>query len=707
MKWRTWLSLFIGVGSVLFGGGVAQADTDYDNALKSAPPGISLENIFTPGTTTNNQAAVVETSTPGTQAAKVNNGKKQFGALWSTPDNTFDLTKNETASMWLYFGNNGKKAADGMALVLQNDARGLASTPTYGKTISGETLGVWGVDTDKKQATADKLAASAIQNSWALEFDTHLNKSTSYSNAGDADSFDGKLAGPHLAYNYPGEASTYQMVKASQLLPIPASGYYATQTHEGAITGDYTLLANGAWHHLTLDWNADQQQMTYTFNDKDPATGQGQPGMSQTADIDLAKIDPDKTGQVRWGFTGATGDSYENNLVVMEKIPGLVNAKATTTLTDLDTKQTVGNGDVLKGTHKFQLDYQLTYRDGKQSWKDVAAKIQLPTDLTYDDTATIQYQNGQTTSVSLADMTDNQVALTLTEALNAENATATISFTGQAADLKAATTVAADTSHFTAVNGVVTADTPSFTVTPTLELNLFSLSGSSTQIEAGEDATFKGLVVIPEGVNLHNTDMTVHPTLNGQAQADFVMAAGDDNSSGRFNYTVKADQLKAGTNTLTLTVTDPYDNVSNRVTYTITVPGQLLFQDVSPHSTFEDTNLTGKTQTVKRTKDWQVKILDTREAGAQWSLQVTGTKFTTADGRELAGDLYYYDSDQKSVVTTTPMTVMSGTSSANDDVTDVVGGWDDEAGLVLSVNGDAVQGQYEATITWTLNNTPD
>ncbi|WP_341779925.1 lectin-like domain-containing protein [Levilactobacillus sp. HBUAS70063] len=702
MKWKTWLGVFAGLGVILLGGGTAHADTDYDNALKAAPQGISLENIFTPGTTTTNQAAVVDTPTAGTQAAKVNNGKKQFGALWSTADNAFDLTKNETASMWLYFGNNGKKAADGMALVLQNDDNGLAATPTFGKTVSGETLGVWGVDTDKKQATADKLAASAIQNSWALEFDTHLNSSTNYSNAGSADSFDGKLTGPHLAYNYPGEVSTYQMVKASQLLPLPASGYYATQTHEGAITGDYTLLSNGAWHHLTLDWDAAEQQMTYTFNDKDPATGHKQAGISKTVAIDLAKIDPENTGQVRWGFTGATGDSYENNLVVMEKIPGLVNAQATTKLTDVTTNQVVGNGDVLKGTHQFRLDY----RDGKQSWKDVAAAIQLPTDLTYDDSATIHYQNGQTSTVNLAGMTDNQVAVTLTEALNAENATATISFTGTADDLKAATTVAADTSRFTAVNGVVTADTPSFTVTPTLELNLFSLSGSSVQLESGEDAIFKGLVVIPEGVNLHNTDMTVNPTLNGQAQADFTMAAGDDNSSGRFNYTVQAANLKAGANTLKLNVEDPYGNVSNTVTYTINVPGQLLFQEVSPNSSFESTSLTGQKQTIKRTKDWQVKILDTREAGAQWSLQVAGTKFTTADGRELAGDLYYYDSDQRSVVTTTPMTVMSGTSSANDDVTDVVGGWDDEAGLMLEVNSDAVQGQYDAQITWSLNNVP-
>jgi len=39
-------------------------------------------------------------------------------------------------------------------------------------------------------------------------------------------------------------------------------------------------------------------------------------------------------------------------------------------------------------------------------------------------------------------------------------------------------------------------------------------------------------------------------------------------------------------------------------------------------------------------------------------------------------------------------------------VTDVVGGWDDEAGLILEVGGDAIQGQYQAEITWTLNNVP-
>lgn len=704
-KLKVWLGLIIGIVLGLGQHVMGYADSDYDNALKTAPQGISLENIFTPGTTSNNTAAVVTTTNPaitGTQAAKVNNGKNQFGAIWSTADNVFNLKKNETASMWIYFGNTGKKAADGMALVFQNDSRGLNATPTFGKTIYGETLGVWGIATDRKQATADKIAASAIQNSWALEFDTHLNKSTSYSNAGDADSFDVDFGGPHLANGYPGDVATYNMVKTSQLLPIPSSGYYARQQHEGVLNGDYTLLSNGAWHHLTVDWKADSKILTYTFNDKDPVDGTDQPGVSEQATLDLDKIDPDHTDQIQWGFTGATGSSYENNLVVMEKIPGLVDAKASTTLTDKDTNQVIDDGGILKGGHKFQLDYQLNYLDGKQSWKDLTAKMSLPTHLNYD-TAKITYADGTTSSLSLNGVVDNQIEWSLPTALSTANPRATITLTGTAEDVKGATSVAASASTFNAVNGVVTTDTSAFTLNPTLELNLFSLSGSSVQIEVGASATFKGLVIIPEGVDLSNDDMTVSSTLNGASLPDFKMPTGDD---GRFDLTLTPGQLKAGSNSLKLWVTDPYQNVSNEVTYTITVPGQLTFQAVAEASSFEKTSLTGSSQQIKRTSDWQVKILDTREAGASWALQVTATPFISSDGRTLAGELRYYDEDGQTAIGGDPIMVSKGVSTDTDDVTDVVGNWQDESGLLLDVDGGAVQGDYESTITWTLNNVP-
>jgi len=708
MAVKKWWGLLIGIGVLATMGVVAQADADYDQALRSAPQGISLDNIFTPGTTSNNQAAVVGTTNPaitGTQAAKVTNGKKQFGALWSTADNFFQLDKNQSASMWLYFGNTGKKAADGMALVFQNDSRDLAATPSFGKTVSGETLGVWGVDTDKRQTTSEKVAQSAIQNSWALEFDTHLNTSTNYGNAGDADSFDVGLKGPHIASNYPGDQDTYEMQRTSTLLPFYSVGYYATQTHNGVINGDYTLLANGSWHHLSLDWRANTQQMTYTFDDKNPITGTDQVGHSATVQLDRKKIDPDDSGQIRWGFTGATGDSYENNLVVFEEVPGLVDAEATATLTNMTTGKTLTDGDVLKSRDAFKLAYQLSYVAGKQSWKDVIAELNLPQNLTYER-ATITYADGSSNQISLAGMNEQALSYQLTKALSDENATATISLTGVAADVDTPTLVPAVSSAFKAVNGVVTTATPAVTVNPKFDLHLLSLSGNTQTVKPGVDGLVKAQVVIPDGAHLENTDITVHPQLNGTALPDFQMPAGADNSSGQFTMTVPAKLLKAGDNQLTLTVEDPYGNVSNALTHTLTVSRQLVFRSVAEASTFRNVTLTGESQRVKRSGDWRVQVLDTREAGAKWTVQVTSTPFQTARGRRLAGTLSYYDANGPTVINEVPVTVGQGTAADTDVVTDVAADWNEDQGLLLEINSGAAEGTYEGTMTWTLNDVP-
>ncbi|WP_143463582.1 lectin-like domain-containing protein [Levilactobacillus enshiensis] len=707
MRLKVWLGILLGLG-MLHMADVGRADADYDQALKTAPQGISLAQIFTPGTTANNTAAVVSTTNPnvtGTQAARVNNGKKQFGALWSTDENAFDLTQNQSASMWLYFGNTGKKAADGMAFVLQNDSRKLAATPTYGKNVSGETLGVWGVDTDKRQTTPDKVAASAIQNSWALEFDTHLNTSTNYGNAGDADSFDVGLNGPHLATNYPGDPDSYAMERAVTYFPIYSSGYYATQKHEGVISGGNTFLANGEWHHLSLDWDAAKREMTYTFDDKNPSTGVEQSGKQVTVSVDVAKIDPQQTGQVRWGFTGATGESYENNLVVMEEIPGLVDATAKTKLTNQRTGAVVTDGDSLKGRDPIQLDYQLSYVAGKQDWQDVTAHLNLPEQLRYQD-AQVTYADGTSQTIDLSELADNQLNVKLTRTLSQKNPTATISFTGEAADVKTPVTVSASGSTFSAVNGVVTADTVAFTLNPTLDLHLLSLSGSGTTVKPNENVTMKGLILVPDGGDLVNSDMQIQAQLNGTALTDFMVPDGDDNTSGQFEVVVPGEKLRAGENILTVTAYDPYGNASNQVKFTITVTRQLTFHTVAEKSSFVTTDLTGTNQRIKRTADWQLKVLDTREAGAKWSLQVTGTPFVSTTGQRLVGGVYYHDEQGKTLISNTPIAIHQGEAADEDKMTDVVDTWADDTGLLLEVSGGTVAGTYTGTLTWTLNDVP-
>lgn len=712
MRLKKWLGLLLALGLFMTGSVAAKADADYDNALKTAPQGIALDQIFTPGTTTNNKAAVVDTTNPaitGTQAVMVTNAKNQFGTIWSTDENAFDLNTDEKASMWIYFGNRGKKAADGMAFVLQNDPRGLGATPTFGKKVSGETLGAWGVDNNKSQSDVNELAKLAIQNSWALEFDTHLNTSNSASNAGDADSFDAgdKLTGPHIAANYPGEGSSYTYVaKKSGLWPVQTTVYYATLDHGNVIQGDnYDFLANGQWHHVTLDWDAAAKQMTYTFDDKDPATGQDQTGTTRSMTVDPKIIDPDNTGKIRWGFTGATGEDYANNLIIFEGVPGLVDVSAKSTLTDLTTQREVQDGEAVLGQDKLRLDYQLTYKGGKQDWKDVVAKLNLPDRVTFNQIK-ITYANGETADIDPSAISDQQLTYQLTQALSSKNPTATISLTGEAADEKQVFQIPAVVGTFSAVNGVTTTDTPAFTLNPKLDIDLYRISSKEVTIDAGETTTIQGQVLIPEGIVLTNDDLIVHPTVNGQAQDSYKINDPDDDLSGKVLFTPKASDLKPGKNTVDIYVKDVYGNQSSSFTVTINVTGGLAFDSVAKHSSFQATQLTGQTQEVGRTSDWEVKISDTRQAGSQWQLQVAATPFKSQDGDTLAGELVYRDGTQKTPVTSTATTISTGQASGNGDLTNVVDDWNQQTGLELTVNGDAVSGDYSSEITWTLSDTP-
>lgn len=695
--------LTLGVGLTL-----ARADADYDNALATAPQGIALDQIFTPGETANNKAQVVTTTngqTTGTQAVMVTNAKDQFGTIWSTDENAFDLNRDESVSMWMYFGNKAGNAADGMAFVLQNDSRGVAATPSFGKKISGETLGVWAVDTNTKQTDPAALAQLAIQNSWALEFDTHLNKSDTYSKAGGADSFDVGLTGPHLASAYPGEGESYRLVKTTSGLIITQTAYYATLAHQGVIAGGNDLLSNGSWHHVTLDWDAQARQMTYRFDDKDPTTGNEQTGTARTVTVDPAVVDPDQTGKVRWGFTGATGSSYANNLVIFENVPGLVETDATATLTDLNTGKVLTDGASTRGTHEVQLDYDLTYEGGKQDWKDVTAKLNLPDNLEFEK-INVTYANGDRQTVDPDKVADNQLTFKLDSPLSATNQTAKIRLTGTVADQKQASEVAAKTSTFTAVNGVTTTDTVHFTIEPKLDIDLLLTSAATVTIPAGETTTIKAQVFVSEGITITNADLTVHPTLNGKALPGEPIDDPDDNLSGKVRYTPAIEDLTVGKNTIDLYVEDNYGNRSNTITATVNVTGGLTFDQVAKQSSFQQTTLTGSTQRVKRTNDWSVRVVDSRAAGAKWHLQAAVGDFTTSDGQKLAGGLTYSDGQSQIQLNSTPTTIHQGQSSANQDVTDVVDDWTDDTGIQLTVAGHAVSGDYSGQIDWTLTDAP-
>ncbi|CAM2907884.1 WxL domain-containing protein [Levilactobacillus brevis] len=304
------LGLSVVMMTVLFdslaGAKTAQAaytdDSDAKNALATMPKGLPLSTYFAPGQdydSTGLQGGFTpevrdsnNSSSSGTQAMQLTADSYNGGAaVWSKDGSKFNLYKNQKASMWLYFGNKGSSAGDGMAFVLQNNSSG--GTGTY--SDKGQSLGVWGKDvsTDSNGTKTQKtIADSAIPKSWALEFDTFVNSAkpngtdfvlpspnpdgitkisgnigtatlfntnapttaanntlkVANNNIADAangyDANAGNVSSyPHIASNYPGEPSTYTL---NSLGSVYIGGYKAflsgTPTDTQQLTYNWATL---------------------------------------------------------------------------------------------------------------------------------------------------------------------------------------------------------------------------------------------------------------------------------------------------------------------------------------------------------------------------------------------------------------------------------------------------------------------------------
>ncbi|MDT6979676.1 lectin-like domain-containing protein [Levilactobacillus zymae] len=692
----------------LAGGLQAHADTDFDQALATAPQGISLNkanSIIALGTAPMSKATVEDTTnpdTPGTQAVVVNTAPYQFGTAWSTDENSIDLTHNQSIGFWFYFGNQGIDAGDGMAFVLQNDPRGLAATPDYADRPIGETLGVWAVDTDPDQAYVSEFAKTAIQNSWALEFDTHYNGLSGKSALGTANAFDIGEPAVHIASNYPGSGDTYDKRTVSGGL-FGKDHYYYSMHHNGVIADNNqpNFLSNGRWHHMTLKWDATAKTMTYTFNDRNPKTGVAQQGASQTVPIDLDKVDPDHTGHARWGFTGTTGQDYENNLIVLDNTPGLVDGTAEASLQDLTHNHAITQNDQVISGDRIELDYKLHYNGGRQAWSNINSRLNLPEGITYQS-AEIDYAKGPTQTLNLDDIKDSKLSMTLDQSLDQENDTATVKLIGQANQVNETVYNREKPNTFSSNALVTNADTPAFAINPSVDLNLTVTSTNPVTLQTKEDTTVTGKVdVITTAAT--KPSVNVQATLNGQALPDTAVA-----SDGTFTLPLTADQLQMGTNTLRLTAATPHGDTSLVKTVRITVVGTLAFGNVDATSSFVTSTLTGDDQLLARNDDWAIAVKDTRGTGQHWALNAQSTAFTDETGHRLAGGPVYVGRYGTQPLTDQAVQIMTHTTndSVDDGQVNVANSWGARSGVLLNVDGGATAGTYQGTITWTLANAP-
>ncbi|EQM52818.1 cell surface protein [Lactiplantibacillus plantarum EGD-AQ4] len=695
--------------------GTAQIQAADEASLATAPSGLNqLDKLFTlpaafnSGVTNSASIAdVTNASSPNTQAIQVINGKKQMGGFWSNDANRFDLNKDATFKMWLYLGSSTStsKAGDGMAFVLQNDPNGTtASAKVSSSSIIGETLGVWGVDTNNKLQDGDEFAKTAIQNSWALEFDTYTNTSTGYSDAGKGDAFDNGIKKQHIATGYPGSASQYinNSVKSLDITGIIwSTRYFFTQTHHNLVTN--MTLGDSKWHHLVMNWNAASKTMTYTFDDVNPDGSATGGGFTQSEVLDTSQFNS-SDGLMRWGFMGATGSNSGNNMVVIESAPNLVDASAAVKVTDKTKNREITTGSQLKAKHKVQYDYQLTYQSGQLDWDNITAELNLPKYVTFDS-AKVTYADGSEQALTAPTADATKVDYSLNKALSASQKTATITLTGTANDVTVNQNTTVTSATFKNKVFETSTEAPDYLITVDQPMGIYIRNNPYT-VANGEDVTIKGIVAVEDSEQLTNEKVTLHPTVNGQEMPTVQMS--NDEESGFFSYKIKASQLHVGDdNKLEIWASDPYENESPVGVANITVTGgELSFKSVSKNSTFKSITLDGQAQTTDREDDWQLVVRDSRGKGSSWQLQASATNFKTTGGQTLAGDVLFREGDKTTVLNSNGTVIDSHTTTSDNDDYDVLSDWTSKSGILYRSNAGAVPGSYTGDITWTLTDAP-
>ncbi len=565
--------------------------------------------------------------------------------------------------------------------------------------------GGWGVDDG---ITNPQIQSRAIQNSWALEFDSFSN---TQSRKGSA--FDTSVGSyPHIASNYPGAGLTYVTNNLNPDNP------YVLMQHQGVIQNNsYSLLSNGAWHHVTMRWDATAKTMTYSYNDKDPSTGNAQtPVGTKTVSIDTTKIDPNNTGYARWGFTGSTGTNWENNLVIFEQVPGVVNSSASVTATDLTTDKVIAAGDTVTSGDQLQLAYKLNYDSGSQDWKDIVAKIAVPNNMTVSY-ARVTYADGKSELIDPGTISAQTLKYQLTHDLNGTNAPATITIIGNVMGVKNATTaVAAAKSTFNGSNALTNATTPNFTISAASNwyLRLFfgtAANGTKTSqmdLDAVKDTTLTGhftysLTSTASDAGYGGTAgkaVTLRPTVNGQTQTS--TTAGD---GGTFSYTVPASLLLPGANTVTLYATyNGGTNVSDVIKATINV-GSLTFSNVTSNIAF-NAELTGTAATIAPSSQPNISVADTRVTGKHWALSASLTGLAASFPGEV---VYQPGNGNVTTLSNQDAAIDTGDSAATTTVSKQWSStWTDSSskGLFLKIPSATTAGNYDGTITWSLKDAP-
>lgn len=645
----------------------------------------------------------------------------KVGAIWSKESpstdkdrNYIDINKRQTMSMWMYFGgahirNNQVNAGDGMAFVLQNSNEkdsAFTAIPSTGNI--GESLGVWGEPLSATEETS-QLASDAIQNSWAMEFDTYLNNPDG---AGSYDTIFDKdfTANNHIATNYPGEPSTYRKTVNGPIM-----------NHDNRISAN---LVTDSWHHITLTWypvdpTTHLAKVKLAFDDRNIA-GDKLTGTEKDFTVDTTKFHLGTSNELYWGFTGSTGSSSENNLVIFESIPSIVEGDADATIIDessdrviTDPTSTDANANVVHDNDRVSVNYNLKYLSGSQAWKDIEAKINLPQNIDYDS-ASLTYtdSDGKESQETISEFDKNSKQLThkLAQVLGstgAKSATIKVSGIAKAESTNTTTNVASEHSSFDGSNLQKDVMTQAFVIKQAKTITLSKIN-SPIVISAGQTANLKGTIndstgaVIPSNYVIHakvnDSNVKIKQSVDANPFTFSLSSVKGANGAG--------NDLNDGENTISVYVEDKTTHdVSNTMTYQVNISGGLQVT-ANEESSFQTVQSVAGNKIIHRADDWSVEISDSLDSGTNWYLSAEATQLKSGDQTWAGGIVYVDDNGNEKPLTDQDTNIESGVKSKTGvEKIDIDSGWKKDTGILLRQTAAESRGKYTGTITWTAKDT--
>lgn len=310
------------------------------------PNHVRLDNIFETNLGVSGNSASVQDG-----VVKITNDlSNELGAVWSTPNNMLDFTKDFRAVMHINQGDRGYGAADGLVFVIQ----GLSNQVKW-FTHSGAAMGALGEN--------HYNGALGIPNSIGIEFDLYGND------------------GPAGGYFDKGITSIYNNNHVAVVYPGIASGYLDNWSLFGSTRNvvhhdlmNNINLAGGQWTRFELNWIVEEGILTAKVGNNE----------SITIDPEYLNSQVFQNGTVSkayWGFTGSTGPSnFAKQQVVFEEVPGLVEAETSISLADQEGVA-IGEGSSVYGTSVLNTTVTANWLGGKQNWEDIISEIELPPSL--------------------------------------------------------------------------------------------------------------------------------------------------------------------------------------------------------------------------------------------------------------------------------------------------------------------------------------